>query len=89
MLYFTLYWRFLCGASFIVVVFDAGFCISGCHVCSFQMGALCDEICTTKATYKHAYFYIMYDELYFWACTERALCKYLAQSAYAVCLIVQ
>ena len=45
-----LYWKLLYEAGYTVVLFDTGFRISECHVCRFQAGALCDEICTTKAT---------------------------------------
>ena len=52
-LYFALQWRLLYRVSYIVVVFDAGFLISECHVYHFQAGMLCSDVSARQATHKH------------------------------------
>lgn len=57
-------------------------CVAEADVCTESVHAICQSrFC--------AHFYSMYDELYFWICAEPMLCKYLAQSAYTVCLGVK
>lgn len=48
----VLYVRLLYDVWYIIGCCVSRFCISGCHVCPFWVGALYKEICTTKVTHE-------------------------------------
>ena len=52
-LHLALYWRLLYSVGYNIGCFVFGFRMSVGHVCPFQVGVLCDEICTTKGIPKH------------------------------------
>lgn len=56
-LYFTLYYRLLYGASYIVLFVEIGFRISESHVYYFQVGTLRYDVCKMQATLEKMYKY--------------------------------